>query len=239
MLQYATAVSDFFTARETFLINKNRRLYQDLVDLNSAKSFDQTMTDFVELGNKRFKSKMQNMQYLALYECLLNHGDLIPSDESLDNLYNALLNKVLQENEMMVNDESEQEEGGEEIEAPVKSLQFQKDAGLIFDNSGKGIFEQEGLTQNADDTEKSKDTEKELNNKITSINLRVKREDVALKLSLVKARIQAIRYDLVNTIAESVEETVAYMSTPQIEDSRKKDSDCKDSRKKDLDCMYR
>ena len=83
---------DFFP-RDLYLINKNAEKFLTLTTLYENLPLDNLIVDFLKHGNKRFKTSTMRLKFLAIYHAILNHNELLPSGEALQNLVNNEISK--------------------------------------------------------------------------------------------------------------------------------------------------
>lgn len=73
---------DFFP-KDLYLINKNAEKFNTLTLIYSEYTFDELVSNFFKYGNKRFKTKKARLEYLAVYQAILNHEDIMPTQDNL------------------------------------------------------------------------------------------------------------------------------------------------------------
>ena len=73
---------DFFP-KDLYLINKNAEKFNTLTLIYSEYSFDELVSNFFKFGNKRFKTKKARLEFLAVYQAILNHDALMPTQDKL------------------------------------------------------------------------------------------------------------------------------------------------------------
>ena len=103
---------DFFP-KDLYLINKQAEKFNTLTLIYGEYSFDELIATFFKCGNKRFKSKKQRLEFLAVYQAILNHEDLMPTQDKLQAGVQAELFRLGYE---VYENEGNTEEQGEEIQ---------------------------------------------------------------------------------------------------------------------------
>ena len=94
---YVSALDTYFSPREMAFISKNSDAYLECVEQYKEVDIEILITRMIELGNRKIRFKYEKLEYLAIYECLLNHEKLFPTNEQIEKRYEEQLNKALNE----------------------------------------------------------------------------------------------------------------------------------------------
>lgn len=85
-LEYIQGIVPYYSFRELALINKYSEDFIMRVNFYQAQDLEQLIDLFADIGIKRFKSVNTKLEYLAIYQCILNHFELLPAEEISDEL---------------------------------------------------------------------------------------------------------------------------------------------------------
>lgn len=80
-LQYIEGIIPYFTSRELYLINKYPNDFLKSVNHYQVQNLENLIGLFLKYGCKKFKTKFEKIEYLAIYQSILNHIEMLPTEE--------------------------------------------------------------------------------------------------------------------------------------------------------------
>lgn len=102
-LRLVEGVTLDFSPTDSMLINKNKEKFIASSKIYEDYDFVELIERFFTQGNKRFKTKNAKLDFLACYQAILNHKELMPTEDKIQRVVDYRLGIVPEEDEQMQN----------------------------------------------------------------------------------------------------------------------------------------
>lgn len=79
-----SAINSYFSPEELKFINKRANEFNSIVSVYEKYPLTELVEIFLGIGNLKNRTKDEQLEYLAIYQCLLNHNELRIPDKIID-----------------------------------------------------------------------------------------------------------------------------------------------------------
>lgn len=204
----ASALDFYFSPRELLLINKNQMQFCAYLSEYENFNYATLLREFINLGNIRFKLKTQKLRYLAMYEILLNHQALLPSEEYMQEVFNKIATAKM----ISVGDDIDID-----IESAINSIGKDESYVAIEDNNNEKN-EEDVLKENDNNQQgEIEENNEPIGNTENMDSITCKNSDIIFKVYKLQERIEELKEFLQSQIGEIIDYAdnfIAIQNTP-------------------------